>query len=64
MITAAGSGVSLEGFMFLRRCGPLGWTPGEGSGNDHKSKQHTYEDRWMKMGLLGLKKKGLNVRYA
>lgn len=45
--------------MFLRRCGPVGWTPGKGSGNDHKSRQHTHEKRWMEMGLLGL-----NVRYA
>lgn len=50
--------------MFLRRCGPVGWIPEEESGNDEKSRQHTHEERWMEMGLLGLKKRGLNTRYA
>lgn len=36
LITAVGSCVSLECSVFLRRCGPVGWTLEEGSGNDHK----------------------------
>lgn len=50
--------------MFLRRCCPVGCTPEEGSGNDQKSRQHIHEERWMAMGLLGLKNRGLDMRYV